>query len=345
MPARCKEALERDQWLWKLGPLSDVDGCRIKAAEHEKKTNEEIEAIENPATPAEVELLARRIAATTNNRRLEVPEGIEGESKLVLNRAWRQAVANHLKAGSSPAPVELSQTTVEIKKEEDGSVRLSTMVPEARHLFSRLELTEEQLQKIEEVPAGETVTMQVEMITTPTEDAPTGLLTSDEKLALELKKTKGRLNDEGRYVDGDLLRRATALIAHLQGEHEGRRLSVNRDGFEMVLEPEKVPALQRKLEDLPGLYVEAKKVDYDPKHQAMQHFTEVTKKQRLDQTSIADRDKLISDHQRKGREKRGKKVWGDSTFQTNMKHLNSMFNWAVDMQYLEKNPVQGWSNV
>lgn len=347
MPASCREALGASQWTFKLGPLNDENGCRIKAAEYERKTNELISTItsEVPPSPAAVELLARRVAAKTNNRRLEVPEGIAGESALLLNKAKRSAIAQHLKDDTQVAPIEAAPTTVELTKDEDGGVRLVTLVPQAKHLLTRFELTEAQLQQIEEASAGETLTMEVGQIAGPIEEAPSGLLTSDEELALELKKTKARLINEGQYVDGDLLRRATALIAHLQGEHEEKRLSVNRDGFEMALEPEKVPAVKRKLEDLPRMYVEAKKGAYDTKHKAMEHFIEVTRKQHLDQTSINDRGKLISDHQQNGREKRGKKAWKDSTFQTNMRHLNSLFNWAVDMQYIEKNPVQGWSNV
>lgn len=347
MPASCREALALSQWTFKLGPLNDEDGCRIKAAEYERQTNELISTItsEVAPSPAAVELLARRIAATTNNTRLEVPEGITGESTLLLNKAKRSAIAQHLKTDTPVAPLEAAPTTVELTKSDNGGVRLATLLPDARHLRARLSLTESQLRQIEAARAGETLTMEVHMLAAPTDEAPAGLLTSDEELALELEKTKRRLIHEGQYVDGDLLRRAAALVAHLQSEHEGRRLEVNRYGFEMVLEPEKVPAVKRKLEDLPRLYVEAKKGTYDTKHKAMEHFIEVTRKQHLDQTSINDRDKLISDHQQKGREKRGNKAWKDSTFMTNMRHLNSMFNWAVDMQYMAKNPVQGWSNV
>ena len=102
----------------------------------------------------------------------------------------------------------------------------------------------------------------------------------------------------------------------------------------MVLEQEKVPTIKRKLEDLPRLYVEAKKSAYAPKHNTIEHIFEATRKENLDQTSISDRDKLISNHQQEGRQKRGKQAWNDSTFMTNMQDLNSMFKRAVEMQYI-----------
>ena len=59
VPASCKQALGTSQWAYRLGPINDENGCRIKAAEYERKTNELISTITNevPPSPAEVELL------------------------------------------------------------------------------------------------------------------------------------------------------------------------------------------------------------------------------------------------------------------------------------------------
>ena len=348
VPADCQAALGGlSQWAYKLGPVSDPDRCRTIAAGHERTTTELIRTIrgETPPSPADVQLLAKRIAAVSNNHRLDIPGGIEGEHRLLLNQAKRNAVAESLRIAEAPPEPEPTQHAVEIVKRPDGSVRLIAPMPHARHLLAKLNLTEEQLSAIDAAGPGQVMPLNIEMLAAPLEEAPAGLLVDDASLNAELERTKQRLLVQGQLVEGDLLRRAAALIAKNQAEHEGRRLAATRDSFDLALEPESVPAPARKLIDLPRLYVEAKKGDIDAKQNAIQHFIEVTGKHRLDQVSIDDRDSLICDHQQKGRLKRGHKHWKDSTFATQMRHLNSMFTWAVHMQWAKKNPVLGWSSV
>ena len=348
VPADCQPALGGlSQWAYKLGPVSDPDSCRTLAAGYERRTSELIRVIrsETPPSPAEVQLLARRIAAASNNHRLEIPGGIEGEHHLVLNRAKRQAIAESLRAGEISEISEPTAQAVEVVKRADGSIRLLVSAPQARHLLARLNFSQQQLEAIDGAAPDQALPIELSMLLAPVDDAPAQLLVSAGDLQDELTKTRQRFLAQGQLVEGDLLRRGAALVAKLQAEHEEKRLEAHREGFQLALEPEPVPPLARKLIDLPKLYVNAKRGEIDTKQNAIQHFVEVTGKHTLDQVNISDRDKLIRDHQHQGRTKRGHKPWKDSTFATQMRHLNSMFTWALHMQWIDQNPVLGWSDV